>query len=211
MLYFCLLVGYRTPQLKTKFGEEMSDIFKLQIKDLRNLDYSPDENPLLNPSTIRVKKKHVSTNLTTRLVNPETGEVEALSKIHTIEEKDDEHFVKVFAAGVAASYDLTKTASRVFQAILAIYEKTPLSNGFADSVYIAWFGEGLSGHAIGMSEKTFKRGLKQLLEKGFISPKAPNMFWVNPALFFKGDRVAFIKEYKRKEIGDARKQQELLD
>lgn len=189
----------------------MSDIFKLQIKDLRNLDYSPDENPLLNPSTIRVKKKHVSTNLTTRLVNPETGEVEALSKIHTIEEKDDEHFVKVFAAGVAASYDLTKTASRVFQAILAIYEKTPLSNGFADSVYIAWFGEGLSGHAIGMSEKTFKRGLKQLLEKGFISPKAPNMFWVNPALFFKGDRVAFIKEYKRKEIGDARKQQELLD
>lgn len=48
-----------------------------------------------------------------------------------------------------------------------------------------------------MSEKTFNRGLRELLDKGFIAPKTPGLFWVNPALFFKGDRVRFVREYKR--------------
>jgi hypothetical protein len=41
--------------------------------------------------------------------------------------------------------------------------------------------------------------LKQIEKplKGFLSPKLRDQFWVNPSLFFKGDRVAFITEYKR--------------
>jgi hypothetical protein len=49
-----------------------------------------------------------------------------------------------------------------------------------------------------MSERTFNRGLRELMEKQFIAPKTPNLFWVNPALFFKGDRVMFVKEYRRR-------------
>jgi hypothetical protein len=40
--------------------------------------------------------------------------------------------------------------------------------------------------------------LKELLAKGFLAPRTPNVFWVNSALFFKGDRVLFVKEYVRK-------------
>ena len=69
--------------------------------------------------------------------------------------------------------------------------------GFVDAIYLAWFDDGLSGQKLDMSEKTFQRGLKELLERGFLSPKAPNLFWVNPALFFRGDRVLFLKEYRR--------------
>jgi hypothetical protein len=168
--------------------------------NLKRLQFSPDQNPLIEPAEITVKKKFVRSGLAAKtLVNAETGEVEAASVIHQVEEKDDEHFVKVFAAGVAASYELNRTSSRVFQAVLHEYEKTPLSGGFVDSVYLAWFGEGLSGKTIDMSEKTFQRGLKTLIEKGFLAPKSPNQFWVNPALFFKGDRVMFIKEYRRRE------------
>jgi hypothetical protein len=29
---------------------------------------------------------------------------------------------------------------------------------------------------------------------GILKPKLPNQFWVNPALFFKGDMVAFMRE-----------------
>lgn len=168
--------------------------------DLRRLEFSPQKNPLIEPLEITVKKKFVRSGLATKtLVDSETGEVEAASVIHQIEEKDDAHFVKVFAAGVAASYELNRTAARVFQAVLQEYEKTPLSGGFVDSVYLAWFDGGLSGKDIGMSEKTFQRGLKILLEKGFLAPRSPNQYWVNPALFFKGDRVMFIKEYRRRE------------
>jgi hypothetical protein len=51
-----------------------------------------------------------------------------------------------------------------------------------------------------MSDRTFHNGLKELIEKGFLKPKLPNQFWVNPALFFKGDRVAFMREYRIKGV-----------
>jgi hypothetical protein len=53
-----------------------------------------------------------------------------------------------------------------------------------------------------MSEKTFQRGLKELLEKRFLWARSPTSFWTNPALFFKGDRVLFIKEYRRRKPQD---------
>ena len=181
-------------KILTKKAMNMSKI------DLRKLEFSPDNNPLMQASDVVVKKKYVKSGIANKtLIDSETGEVQATSVVHQIEEKDDAHFVKVFAAGVAASYELNRTAARVFQAILREYEKSPLTRGFVDTVYIAWFGNGLAGEDIGMSEKTFQRGLKMLLEKGFLSPRSPNQFWVNPALFFKGDRVLFIKEYRKKQ------------
>lgn len=167
--------------------------------NLRELEFSPETNPLLTPSDVPLKKKRVRSGLASRtLVDVDTGEITAASVVHQIEEKDDEHFVKVFAAGIAAAYELTRTGQRVFQAILQEYERAPMSSGYAEAVYLSWFGEGLSGQDIGMSEKTFQRGLKELLGKSFISPKTPNVFWVNPALFFKGDRFLLVKEFRRK-------------
>lgn len=167
--------------------------------DLRTLEYSPNENPLAAVSEVPMKKKRVRSGLATKtLVDANTGDVVAASVVHQIEEKDSDEFVKVFAAGIAATYELTRTGQRVFQAILQEYEQTPMSRGFADSIYLAWFDGGLSGRNVGMSEYTFKRGLRELLEKSFISPQAPNVFWVNPALFFKGDRVLLVREYRRK-------------
>jgi hypothetical protein len=177
----------------------MSD--KKSDSDFRLLksNYSPNQNPLIVPDEVPLRRRRVRSTLAARtLVDAETGEITAAAVIHEIQEKDDEHFVKVFAAGVAASFELNRSAARVFQAILHEYELTPMTGGFVDSVYIAWFGEGLSGRDIGMSERTFNRGLRELMEKGFIAPKTPNLFWVNPALFFKGDRVMFVREYRRK-------------
>lgn len=172
---------------------------KMQV-NLRELTYSPDKNPLLSPSDVPLKKKRVRSGIASKtLVDADTGEVAATSVIHQIEEKDDEHFVKIFAAGIAASYELTKTGQRVFQAILQEYERMPMSSGYAEAVYLSWFGDGLGGQDVGMSEKTFQRGLKELLVKDFLSPKTPNVYWVNPALFFKGNRFLLVKEFRRKE------------
>ena len=171
---------------------------KKKISDLRRLHYSPDKNPLLDPDGIPVKKRWVRTSGAKELVDTTTGEVSGLAAIHTIEERDDAEFVKVFADGVKAAFGLTKTAHRVFKIVRGIYENTPMRGGYAASLYIAWFDGGLAGRDIGMSDRTFHIGLKELLEKEFLAAKAPNLFWVNPTLFFKGDRVAFVKEYRRK-------------
>jgi hypothetical protein len=131
-------------------------------------------------------------------VNPSTGEIHGVATIHQVEERDDAEFVKVFAAGVAAGYELTRTAQRVFQVVLDQYQRTPMSRGYADSVNLFWFGDGIEGRDVGMKEDTFKKGLRELLDKGFLYPKDSASFWTNPALFFKGDRVMFVKEYRRR-------------
>lgn len=170
--------------------------------NLRKLEFSPQVNPFLDPTTVEVKanskRRYVRTANSQELVDPATGEVKAVSMVHTVEEKDDAEFVKVFAEGVKAAFALNRTASRVFQAVLDAYQREKMTGGFVDAVNLYWFGDGLNGEAIGMSEFTFQRGLKELLAKDFLRPKMPNVYWVNPALFFKGDRVAFVREYRRK-------------
>jgi hypothetical protein len=168
--------------------------------NLRKLSYSLNINPLIENHQIKVKQRHVRTGLRRDLTDSLSGEITAIATIHTIEEKDDAEFVKVFASGIAATYELTKTAQKTFHAILSEYQRTPMSGGFADTIYLAWMDGGLSGRDVGVSEKTFQRGLKELLIKGFLAPRSPNAFWVNPSLFFKGDRVLFLREYKRKKL-----------
>ena len=182
-----------------------------QLPNLRKLEYSLTVNPLVHTSDIKVKQRQVRTGVRRDLVDPQTGEVSAVATIHSIEEKDDAQFVKVFAAGLAATYDLSKTAQMTFQAILDEYQRTPMAGGFVDTLYLAWMDGGLSGRDIGMSDKTFQRGLKELLSKGFLAPRSPNAFWVNPSLFFKGDRVLFLREYRRKVTSDDQKKREQLE
>lgn len=167
------------------------------LKEL-NRQYSPDKNPLLEPTLVETKRRYVRAGRGKELVDPLTGEVSAIATIHTVEERDDAEFVKVFAAGVQAMYGLSKTGMRVFQAILDEYQHTKMTGGFSDIVYLHWFDNALNGRSLGMSERTFHTGFKELLLNRFLWPRGPSMYWINPALFFKGDRVAFIKEYRRK-------------
>lgn len=179
--------------------------------NLRELNYSPMVNPLIEPQEIRVQRRYIRTRGGQELVNPTTGELAGVAAIHIVEERDDAGFVKVFAEGVRAAFDLTRTAYRVFQAVLAIYQDTPMRGGYAEAVELFWFGDGLNGQQLDMSEKTFQRGLKELLAKGFLAPKSASVFWVNPSLFFKGDRVAFVKEYRRKTRTPAQRDPRTLD
>jgi len=165
---------------------------------------------MVNGSEIRTRHKTIKTRAARQeLVDTETGELVAMSMIHVIEEKDEEHFVKVFAEGVKAAFDLSRTGYRVFQIILGEYQQENMTGGYSDSITLYWFGDGLNGEKINMSEKSFQRGLKELIIKEFLNPKTPNQYWVNPALFFKGDRVAFLREYRRNSLKKELKQKKV--
>jgi hypothetical protein len=179
---------------------------KQKLPRIRDILLSPLVNPLLEPQEIRVQRRYVRTSSRQELMDARTGELTAVTAIHTIEERDDAEFVKVFAEGVKAAFSLSRTGYRVFQAVLAIYQNTSMKGGFAESVDLFWFGEGLNGQAVGLSEPTLNRGLRELLANRFLYPRSPSSYWVNPSLFFKGDRVAFVKEYRRK-----RREQELTE
>lgn len=170
-------------------------------------------NPLADGIVVTGKDKRVAAGMRSELVDPVTGEVQAVSSIHRVRTVDDAEFVKVFSDGVKAMFGLTRTGARVFQAILDEYQKTKMSGGFADTLYLPWFNDGLNGEDVGMSKRTFNRGLKELLDNQFLAPRSPDAYWVNPALFFKGDRMAFVKEYRRSKppTGDRHLQEDLLD
>jgi hypothetical protein len=170
-----------------------------KITNLRRLKLSPKINPLVEQSlSIRVKNSMVATKMSNDLVDTKTGEQHNHALIHTLKVVDNQNFVKVFTEGVRKAFELNKTEMRVFCKVLEIYEQERMTGGYADSITLCWFDGGLNGDKIGMSDRTFQNGLKGLLNKGFLSPKLRGSFWINPTLFFKGDRVAFITEYRRK-------------
>lgn len=171
---------------------------KKVLPKIRSLPYSPTVNPLVEPSTVQVKKKWVRAGSVKNLTN-EAGQVEAVTAIHQIEEVDDAQFVKIFAAGARAMFDLSMSATRVFQVVVAMYEKEPMHGGFSDCVYLSWVAGGPGGVPIvGMSESVWNRGMRELADRKFLSARLPGVFWVNPALMCKGDRVMLVKEYRRR-------------
>ena len=106
--------------------------------DLRRLPYSPDKNPLMDPQEVKTRHRRIRSSRGDELMNTATGEISHVSAIHQIEELDESQFVKIFPAGVAAAYGLTKTAQRVFTAVLEQYQRTPMRGGFADYVTLFW-------------------------------------------------------------------------
>jgi len=145
---------------------------------------------------MRTKTKQVATGGVQQVVDKHGEYQNAI--ILEEQELDEIHFVKVFTAGIRAAFSLTLTGSKVFQAMLEVYQKEPMSGGFADSIYLHFFDGGLSGIKVDLGERTFRRGLVELLEKGFIYPRGESLYWVNPNLFFRGNRATFIKTYRKK-------------
>jgi hypothetical protein len=57
-----------------------------------------------------------------------------------------------------------------------------------------------SQHIKGLNERTYRRGLRELLESGVLyrSP-VDGVFFVDITCMFNGDRLAFVKGYRLKE------------
>lgn len=164
---------------------------------LDKLNYSPTNNPLAEIAQVRTKQKMVRSGHAEMLANIETGEITHASLIHEVNQVDEEHFVKIFAAGVIAMFSLSRTAQKVFNLVLKRYQASTMAGGYSDCVELFWFDNKLDGQSIGITEPTFKKGLRELIDKQFLYPRMPHSYWVNPNLFFKGDRVMFIREYRK--------------
>lgn len=168
-----------------------------------------DQNPLFDPTLVR-ERSHKRLTTVRGPLTDSTGEIVAEHSIHAIEYVDPDEFVKVYVSGVKAMFGLSRTATRVFYAILDAYRDTPVSLGH-DCVMLKWFDGGLNGRQIGMCETTFHRGLRELICKRFLAVRAGNLYWINPHLFFKGNRFTLIKEWrKREEIRHKRRELEPL-
>lgn len=173
---------------------------------LNALDFSPDRNPLAELAEVKTKSRMVRTGKAEMLANTTTGEITHTALVHQLQIVDSEHFVKIFAAGVIAMFELSRTAQKVFTIVLKNYQSSPLTGGYSDTVDLFWFDEKLSGQKIGLGQSAFNTGLRELIDKQFLAPRMPNSYWVNGNLFFRGDRVMFIKEYRKQATNAGKKE-----
>jgi len=55
--------------------------------------------------------------------------------------------------------------------------------GYSNTINLFFLRNGLKDSPIDMSEKSFERGLKQLIGKAYLYPEVPNQYWLNCSIF----------------------------
>lgn len=195
----------------------MSSVVEKRLKtNMRTLltELRANDNPFIEDVELELNKRKVYTGEKAPVCNVKTGEFMGYKSLYEVREVDDNTFVKEFDREVDSMFELTPTAKRVLAAIRDEYRKSvnvgsgQLLAGNADMIYLRFFDGGLSGRDIEMSEKTFKRGLKEIVAKNILAPYDTNAFWINPTVFFKGDRVRLVKEWRIKKDKKAREEEQ---
>jgi hypothetical protein len=127
------------------------------------------------------------------MVNAATGEIQTqVAGFWEAEEVDSTKFVKLFVRGVKALTDLTSPGTKVFE---VLYHQIQQNIG-KDKVYLSFHR--VDQALTPMSHATYKRGLAELVTKDFIAATfEQGWYWLNPSYIWNGDRLAFVKEYRR--------------
>jgi hypothetical protein len=154
-----------------------------------------EKNPFLSNAVANtvagVRKISNSDGNRMMVVSETTGEIMAPAGFWHAQEVDKTAFVKLFVNGVKALKDLTGAGTKVFE---ILYLRVQEGIG-KDQVWLTF--PSLDQAVTPMSEATFYRGMRELIEKGFIAESTtPGLYFLNPDYIWNGDRLAFIQEYR---------------
>lgn len=156
-----------------------------------------DKNPfIMAEAQYERSKKRTVVKGGKMVVDRETGEVEETAELVTCHEVDSEQFVKLYTKDLKTLFSLTASAMRLLQLVLnqiqqSIGKDTILLNVPIMEKYFTELD------VKPMSKPTFYRCLGEMIDKAFIAPTTDSrdLFFINPNLFFNGDRVRLVKEY----------------
>lgn len=151
-----------------------------------------EKNPSIpeEGSIKKLKRHRLGNEQQGMLINDSTGEIlgQGSAVTYEWEEVDKERFVKLFLAGLQQASGLTKGGMALFEIVYNQLRDRPKQ----DTVT-------LSLHSSGLNRGTYYRGLKELLERGFLyRSQYDGTFFVNIRYMFNGDRLAFVKAYHLK-------------
>jgi hypothetical protein len=135
------------------------------------------------------------------IVDNGTGEIKGIGGMGFWwqEEVDASRFVKLFLDGIKQACGLSKSGMAVFELVYHQIRENPGNDKIELSQYMA--------QDRGLNERTFRRGLRELLEKEFLyRSTSDGVFFINIRFMFNGDRLAFVRTYHLK---GASRQQEL--
>lgn len=155
-----------------------------------------ETNPFVGDAVANTKQgvKRISNKDGNRMmvVSESTGEVMAPAGFWQAQEVDKTQFVKLYVNGVKAFKDLTGAGTKVFELLYLEVQKQVGK----DRAYLSF--NAIEQAVTPMSEATYARGMRELIEKKFIAPSTlQGWFFINPDYMWNGDRLAFVKEYRK--------------
>ena len=154
----------------------------------------------------RTKRINVPGGKGAVIVDNSTGELKGIGGMGFWweEEVDSTRFVKLFLDGIRQAAGLSKTGIQVFELVYKEMRLNPGSDEIKLNQYVA--------RDYGLSDRTYQRGVRELLEKEFLfrSP-SDGVFFVNIRFMFNGDRLAFVRSYHLKDSSARQQELPLLD
>ena len=156
-----------------------------------------EENPFISSAVMQTKTKRITNRRgDMMIVNNLTGEIVApIAGFWQAEEVDSTKFVKLYINGVKAFKELTGSGTKVFE-VLYVEVQKGISQ---DRIYISFGIVDQDSNPMGLA--TYKRGMNELITKGFLAATPlQGWYWLNPDYMWNGDRLAFVKEYRRTSI-----------
>ena len=165
-----------------------------------------EHNPFLDGVGFNTKKRtEVLFDGQQAVVHNTTGEVlEDHLSVARVKLVDADQFVKLYLSNLHLFFDLGRPAQRVAEFVLHQIGHRAIGRGevlLVFSEYEAYFRK--KGKD-GATRSTWQRGMAELAEKNLIA-KSPtsNVWWINPAVAFNGDRARFITEIRKKQRSSA--------
>ena len=155
------------------------------------------ENPFLDVASdaTKTRARRITNTTGDRLmvVSEQSGEVLGPTGFWHTEEVDKTQFVKLYVNGVKAFKELTAAGTKVFELLYLEMQK----NIGKDQVHLSF--QSIDQDVTPISERTFYRGMQELVAKGFLAESViMNFYFVNPDYVWNGDRLAFVKTYRLK-------------
>lgn len=150
------------------------------------------ENPFIPNLLFPRGNKNITIAKTDKaIMSRETGEIEENTLfIGVKKELDKDQFVKIFHSQLQVIFDLSKAALKVFGYIASVTE-------FGDKILFDL--EDCKNYTGYKGLEAIYKGISELLNAEMIArTKQSNVYFINPQVFYKGDRIVLVTEYRKK-------------
>ena len=143
------------------------------------------------------------------MLNTKTGEVEDSIHIARVKWVEPDQFVKVYLAQHGLLFDLSKAAQRCCEYLMSVMGQRAIGRDHV-ALYHEEFEAYFKSRGItrGLSPSVYNSGIRELADKKLIArSKRRDNWYINPTVFFNGDRARITTEYRKKQ----KSQQEMME
>jgi len=166
-------------------------------KDKKLSDFEQHrENPFMSNLLIPSRQRTVAIGRpkNKQVVDSMTGEIDDSFFVGIKKELDKEEFVKIFQSQLQTIFDLSKSALKILSYFMSVAK-------YSDELDFDL--ESCKEYTKYSSKDTILNGIAELLRNEIIARgRNPYKYYANPSIFYKGDRIVLITEYRVKKKKD---------